>query len=162
MVGLARFATAVTVLLSAALAAVLFVAAGAIERGWHQPGPAGPVAVMALAVPAIALGAVWREGLRGFQDVRLASLLEKVGIPGLTAVALLAAVAAGASGVTAAAAAVAVAYVATGALAGVHLWNESPAPSERRPSISVVPGLVSPRSCRWKAFCCSFSNGPTS
>jgi O-antigen/teichoic acid export membrane protein len=128
VVGLARFATVVTTLLSAALAVLLFAAADAIERGWHQPGLAGPVAVMALAVPAIALGAVWREGLRGFQDVRLATLLEKVGIPGLTAVALLAAVATGASGVTAAAVAVALAYVATGVVAGAQLWKRVAGP----------------------------------
>ena len=131
--GVSRFATIVTIALSATLAGMLFVAADTIEQIWHQPGLAGPVAVMALAIPAIALGAVWREGLRGFQDVRLASLLEKVGVPGLTAVALLAAVAVGVSGVKAAAIAVAVAYLATTLVAGVQLWKRVAGPTSAAP-----------------------------
>ncbi len=49
---------------------------------WGQPGLAPAIRIAAMAVPAIALGEVWRDGLRGLQDVRLASFLEKVLIPG--------------------------------------------------------------------------------
>jgi O-antigen/teichoic acid export membrane protein len=127
VVGMSRFATIVS------LAALLFLAAGAIEQVWHQPGLAGPVAVIALAIPAIALGAVWREGLRGFQDVRLASLLEKVGVPGLTAVALLVAVVGGIDGVNAVAVAVVFAYLATTLVAGAQLWKRVAGPNAPAP-----------------------------
>jgi len=129
VVGLARFATFVTIIISAGLTATLLVAAPEIERAWHQPGLALPVQVLALAVPAIALGAAWRDGLRGFQDVRLAGLLEKVGIPGLTAVALLGALALGGGGATAAAAGALVAYVATALVAGASLLRRVSGPA---------------------------------
>ena len=131
--GLARFATFVTVVVSAVLTAALLAAAPEIERAWHQPGLALPVQVLAMAVPAIALGAAWRDGLRGFQDVRLASLLEKVGIPGLTAVALLCALALGLGGATAAAAGALVAYMATTVVAGAHLLRRVTGPASPAP-----------------------------
>ena len=81
VVGVNLFATVVTTVLGIAAAVLLFAASEPIEAIWQQPGLANAVRLSALAVPAISLGEVWRDGLRGLQDVRLASLIEKVVIP---------------------------------------------------------------------------------
>lgn len=81
-VGVNVFAMTVVLLLSMAMAMAMFIGSGAIAALWGQPDLSEGLRIVATAIPAIALGEVWRSGLRGFQDVRLAAFLEKVAIPG--------------------------------------------------------------------------------
>ena len=85
VVGVNLFAAVATGVLGCVVAVLLALASGPLESAWHLVGLGSALRLVAIAVPAVALGEVWRDGLRGFQDVRLASFLEKIAIPGSTA-----------------------------------------------------------------------------
>jgi O-antigen/teichoic acid export membrane protein len=82
--GVVLFSSVVTACLSGVVGVLLFIFSGPLETAWSQPQLASALRLTAIAVPGIALGEVWRDALRGFQDVRLASVLEKAVIPGAT------------------------------------------------------------------------------
>ncbi len=81
VVGVLLFATLLVGMLGTTVALVLFLGAPYLAETWGRPefGRAGRL--IALTIPLMALGQVWRAGLRGFQDVRLAVILERVVIP---------------------------------------------------------------------------------
>ncbi|HEV3400956.1 MAG TPA: oligosaccharide flippase family protein [Acidimicrobiales bacterium] len=70
---------------AAILGASLYFAAPTLATWLDHPQLTSPTRVMAVAIPLLALGQVSRAGLYGFQDVRLAVILEQVVIPGATA-----------------------------------------------------------------------------
>lgn len=86
--GVARFSVAIATVLSTLAAGGLFLLAPYIGVWWGEEGLRRSVRLMALAVPAITLGEVCRAGLRGFYDVALAAMLERVTIPLATMVAI--------------------------------------------------------------------------
>ena len=86
LIGLARFASATTVVLSVGSALVLAALSEPVEQWLAIPGLSAAIRVAALAVPAVALGEVWRAGLRAYQDVRLVAVIEQGLIPGGTIV----------------------------------------------------------------------------
>ncbi len=67
------------------LGASLYLAAPTLATWLDNPQLTSPTRVMAVAVPLLALGQVSRAGLYGFQDVRLAVVLEQVVTPAATA-----------------------------------------------------------------------------
>jgi O-antigen/teichoic acid export membrane protein len=98
VLGIARFATSTTVVLSIASAVILAAVSDPVERWLAIPGLSAAIRVSALAVPAIALGEVWRAGLRAYQDVRLVVAIEQGLIPGGTIAAIVALVQLGVEG----------------------------------------------------------------
>jgi O-antigen/teichoic acid export membrane protein len=90
IVGVFLFATLLVAVLASGAALALFFGASSLETWWGQPGLGHAARMIALAVPFIALGQVWRAGLRGFQNLRLAVFLNQILVPLATLVGLLA------------------------------------------------------------------------
>lgn len=123
-VGVVAFSSVATAGISLVAGLILFLLSGVIESAWSHAQLAGAVRLIAIAVPAIALGEVWRDALRGFQDVRLASILEKAALPGATFLVLLVLVAIYPGQPLTAVWAALVAFWLGTVIAGSALWRE--------------------------------------
>ena len=80
-VGIFLFSTLLVAMLSIAASLTVFFAAPLLADAWNRPELSTAGRLIALIIPFIALGQVWRSGLRGFQDVRLAALVEQILVP---------------------------------------------------------------------------------
>ena len=86
--GIFVFSSAVCGGVGAGAAILLFFGAHDLAGWAHRPELASVARVIAIAVPFAALGQISRDGLRGFEDVRLPVVLEQLATPVATAMVL--------------------------------------------------------------------------